>query len=700
MDDLTILLRLDRSLAERESAAWHSGEKARIDRTLSDAEVAERAKSEFIRRENAQRVQESARARKTEIERAREAAKEEAKLRAEAAKLLTQIEREAAKEKGRIDRELEREIQEASRRRTAEERAGAAERKRLDNRALTDVEIAERAKADIYRRANRQRIEEVVKAHRTEMDRMRESERAASQVMTATKAAVSSFAGQMIGLSSASAVLGEVQAGFQSIHDAVFNSTELMQEFRESLLELAALKDRMGDTSTEAVETLQLMAQTGQTRQDAADLQTGFLGMAESMVGPGKKISEADSLKAMVGLGRLQAAQGASAETFGELGGLILQASKGPMAPEDVTREAAALYDIQQPGNFGKGGFGSAIGMYGKAMPFVAADIVTSREAMALTSAFSIPRGEEAATAVRQFMQATVGAQGRDRKVKGMEGAEENIGAATYLAGLGAKMGDSPMSIAKLVSGDLTRAEEAAKAKGAGFNPIDYLQSRGYGNQESALALLNFHGMLQTGSWAEFEKLANDPNLGAGRRAEAEAKLASDPGLLGRQARSVEEVGKMVPGMGREEIMRSLRSFGRARLEARDAGRNTLGLSDQADLERTGFFDVFNFRKIAEMALVKGETSAMIREYADRENIPYSLSRGMGGSTYLSEDEQFRVSRELAARGVNFGQEVGADLAEAARRLNEVVTKIDRLATPPTPPPLQGSPRQGPTSAQ
>lgn len=697
MDDLTIFLKLDRSLAERESAAWHAGEKARVDRALTDHEVAEKAKSEYLRRENAQRVQEAARAQKTAIEQAREAAKLELKDRAEAAKLIAQIERDAAKEKARVERELEREIKEAARRRAAEDRAEAAERKRLDNRNLTDTEINERAKLDIYRKTNRQRIEEVVKAHKTETDKARESERAASQMMGATKAAVTSFAGQMIGLSSASAVLGEVQAGFLRVREAVFNSTELMQEFRESLLELAALKDRMGDTTAEAVDTLKLQAQTGQTRQGAVDLQTGFLGMAELMVGdgPGKKISDADAQKAMVGLGRLQAAQGAPAEAFGELGGIILQSAKGPITPEAITKEAAALYDIQQPGNFGKGGFGSAIKQFGKALPFIDADILTPYEAMALTSAFSISAGgEESGTALRQFLQGTVGSTSRDRKVKGLEGEEENIGAATYLASLGVKPGDHAIKIGKLVAADMDRAEAEAKAKGEGFSPIDYLIQHGYSNQESALRMMQFRGLGKTGAWSGFETLIDDPNLGAGRQAEAEAKLASDPGLVGRQARSISEMAAMLPGMGREEWMRSMRQFGRGRLEARKPG---IGLQDQADLEKAWFFDI---PKHIEMSLVRGETDAMIRELADQNQVPYRVTHGMGGSTYLSEDEQFRVSRELASRGVNFGQEVGSDLAEAARRLNAVVDKMDRMATPPPPPPLQGAPIQPPASAQ
>lgn len=630
MDALEIRLRLNKSHAEKEAAAFHAAEKKR--------------------------------------------AAETAKTQADAT------------------REAERVAREALRQRTAEERKAAQERSRIDNRELTEAEIRERAKAGIYRKTNQQRIEEYIKAHRTEIDLGRQSQAA----LASAKNVLTSFAGQMFGLSGVSSVVNEVAAGFQRVRDSIFNGTEMMREFRETLLELAALKDRLGDTSAESIDVLRVQAQTGQKRQDVVGLQTGFLGMAESMVGEGdgKKISAAEAQKAMIFLGRMQAVQGADAGSYGELGGMILQNAAKPMTGEEVAKEAAAAYGLFQPGRFDS--FGQFIDMFGKSSPFVGSGVMSGRQAMALTSAFSIPRGDEAATAVRQFLQATTGSQGAGRTVKGIDPIAENIAAGQYLADLGLKDVVNPIEIGKGVAADVDRAEAASKAAGKEFNPIEYLRSRGYGNQESVLSLLDFRGSLKTGTWGEFEKLANDPNLGQGVRAEADRALVNDPGLQARQAQASSEISDMLPGMGKPEIMRVIREAARSRLIAQQKGKPGFGgISSIKDLETAWAFDI---PKQIEMSMVQGAASSMLMEFADREGIGYKATHGMGGSTYLSDDEQLRVYQELGARGVNVPGEVNAALAKAAEDLQASAGMLRNSVG--APPPLQGAPRQPPAAAR
>jgi hypothetical protein len=76
--DLTINFHFKKQAAEAVSKDYHEGEKQRIAKTLSDAEVAEKARTEFIRRENRQRIAEESRAEsratKTAIEKRREVA--------------------------------------------------------------------------------------------------------------------------------------------------------------------------------------------------------------------------------------------------------------------------------------------------------------------------------------------------------------------------------------------------------------------------------------------------------------------------------------------------------------------------------------------------------------------------------------------------------------------------------------------------
>lgn len=673
MDDLTIRLRMDRSEADKAAAAFHAAERQRQTETA-------KAQADAAR----QAAREQATALKTSEKAARDAAREQAKAA-----------RDAAREQANAAREAERAVREAVRQQAAEARKAAQEQARLDNRVLSETEIRERSKREIYRKTNQQRIQELTKAHRTEMDKARESEAAANRLMGSATSAVSSFAGQMVGLSSVSSIMNEVFAGFQRTRDAIFNSTELMQEFRESLLELAALKDRMGDTSAEAVDTLRVQAQTGQKRQDVVDLQAGFMGMAEIMVGEGrgKKITADEAQKAMIGLGRMQAVQGADAGSYGELGGIILQNATKPMTADEVTKEAAAAYALFQPGRYDS--FGQFIDMYGKASPFINSGVVSNRQAMALTSAFSISRGDEAATAVRQFLQATTGSQGAGRKVMGIDPDQENIAAGQYLANLGLKDVIDPVVIGKAIAADVDRMEAAAKARGQNFNPVEYLKSQGYGNQESQVTLLDFRGSLKTGAWGEFEKLANDPNLGSGVMAEADARLASDPGLVGRQARSAEAMQKMLAATPQEEWMSSMRRLGYTRL-----GGERAGLKKFEDIETSSWYHPMNWLD-GQRQRVREATNQMIMETADRMGVDYQAvtqvgSGGEGTYKSLTDEEAFRLSRELAGKGANFGTDT---MTVSVSRFEAAVDRFAQAQQPAaTPPPLQGAPRQPPAA--
>lgn len=120
--DLTIRILLDKSKALAESASFFEAERKQVKRSLTDAEVAERAKTAFMRREIRQRIQAAAQAQKTTIELEREAVKN--KQQAERDK--TKAERDAERERKRIEaerRKAEREAVAAMKRASAERSA-------------------------------------------------------------------------------------------------------------------------------------------------------------------------------------------------------------------------------------------------------------------------------------------------------------------------------------------------------------------------------------------------------------------------------------------------------------------------------------------------------------------------------------------------------------------------------------------------
>ncbi|WP_165251177.1 hypothetical protein [Paludisphaera soli] len=687
-EDLIIRLKMDRTPADKESEAFHQAERQRMARTLSDAEVAEKAKTAFIKRENAQRIAEAARATKTDAELAKEAAERQKRLAKEAA----DERKKQALEAARVERE-------EARKRAAEEREDERRRKSWSDRALSDAEVAERAKTAIVRRENLQRFDAVVRAHKTEMDLQRERGAAFSKLTSA----VTSFAGQMVGLTSAAAVLGEIDAGFTRIRENVFRSTDLMQEFRQTLLELAALKDRIGDTSAEAVDTLRFQAQTGQTRADAVGLQEGILGVGEAAV-RGGKIDQAGVRGVGVGVGRIQAAIGGDAGAFGYLAGQLLnQMPAGPggtLDPNAVVDEFAAMQKLAQPGG---PGFASLARQYAKASGYVGNGIASPREAMGAISALSISEGEEAGTRFQQLIRATVGSLGRNRKVTVAEG-DDAIGTANYLKGIGATPAMPFMDIARLITADVDRAQAAAATKGEEFNPITYLQSRGYGNEETTNALMTTGNLIRSGTWDKtFAPTINDPNAGKGVQDEVNRKLATDPGLQGRQARAAADAARMSVGAGRGEVMRNLRQTAYARLLATPGNEN---LSSFEDIETSSFLAPRNIIW-NERGRVGEEVRRMLVEQAGAQGVGVNQTwvptPGPAGpaSGYWSmpEDEQYRVAQELAGRGVNFGQIAGGSAVDAiATKLGQAADKLgqaaEKLNQPRPAPALGGRPVQ------
>lgn len=325
-----------------------------------------------------------------------------------------------------------------------------------------------------------------------------------------------------------------------------------------------------------------------------------------------------------------------------------------------------------------------------------------------MTSAFGVANPDEAGTMVDQFVRATVGSIARNRKIAGLQGIEgsDNIGTAQYLGGLGAKEGMGPVDIARLVAADLKARQASADAKGEAFDPYVYLPSKGYGNMQDLKGLVDFTSTINSGTWDKtFQKMLNDPNLGAGRMAEVENRLANDPGLRGRQARIAEEMAKMVPGFGRDKDMSDLRRMGWSMASLKDKSLHSF-----EEIERAGAFDSSLAWWGDEKERVRQETGRMLMDLAGEHGVPFrsSYQRGTGlagwagslvgtsatGSQGLSDQEMYRVFQQLGAQGVNVGQEVSQRLAEAAASMERTSQNMERAIQPP----LNGAPRQPPAA--
>lgn len=385
-----------------------------------------------------------------------------------------------------------------------------------------------------------------------------------------TEAAAKGFHGVMGSVAAQFGFMELAQQGVamiaRSFHDMrqnVVDATKAIGVQREELAQLAALKGLLG-MSTEAMrQDLAFRAQTLQTAPDARMFQESALGAGASgidRVDPLTKkvtkegfISQAEFDKLSVLTGKFQATQGGDASTLGKLTGMIPILMGRRVTADEAFAKEKQLFDIADIGN---ASISSMTNMMLKNAPLITSKIFDdAADQMALTSAFSTSAGEGAAERVMQFTRATVGSLGRMRGMAGMdkiEGAEKQ---AEYLKRIGAESGMDPIAIGKLISADI----EAQRAKqGEKFDPLLYLQSRGYGNQEDAMALLGFSGMYQSGQYKAFEDMSKRMPDGAKLARELDADAAADPKLRNRKTEITGAIADAMLGTGANEYYQTL----------------------------------------------------------------------------------------------------------------------------------------------
>lgn len=677
--ELTINLTLKKNLAETAAKEFHAAEKQRMTKSLTDHEVIEKGKTAFTRRENQQRINEVAKFFKTEGEQAKEAADKRKRADAEAArakiagdKAINAAQRQAAQDQIRQAREVARE------------------------NARLDKEWKARLKANAQEaRAERKLQAAENKAwNKDAVDGWKGQEAAIGNAGVA----LTSFAGQFAGLVTVSKVVGEIEASFQRTRDAIFNGSELLGEFRLGLLELAALKDHAGDTTQEAMETLKLQAKTGQKTEDVKALQLSFLGTAESVVGPNKKLTNEEAQKAMEGVGVIAATHGGGAGQWGGMAGMVAQTMKPANGKQltgaEVAEETAAMYAISRPAKFASIDAGAK--QFSKVQGLVQNGVISAREGMGLVSAFGSVEEETAGQRVNQFTRLTMGgstkdAHGRIIPMKGVDAESQ----AAYQARLGITEKMGPAERGKIMAADFDKVEKETLARGEGFNPIAYAKTVGMNNEGERNAFFGFRGMLNKGILGTFEGLANNPNLGKGEINDARTALAVDPGLQRQMAKSGEELSKMMPGI-KGERMKNIRHL--AYNDLNKAG----GMSEFEDIEKKGWYSPTDFIS-GERAAIDRRTQEMVMAAGDKLGIPYATStigggpNGQKGKTIISDEEQERVVREAQSRGYSFGGDANDKLTQAANTQLEaarVNLEAAKLRANPRPVAMPGKPNQ------
>jgi hypothetical protein len=429
---------------------------------------------------------------------------------------------------------------------------------------LTNEEIQFKVSNQKILNSNDERIRSAMKVAGVEYAGFRNGWQGADKLISSIKGLALSY----VGLEGATKVLGLIKQSFNDAAESAKSAARLTTEYRAALLELAALKGQLGETGPELKSQLMFRAKTLQTREQAKEFQEEFLNVSQSAtdsVDPAtgkmveRNISGPEAAKLMEKSGSLQAAEGGSAKAHAQLAGMMPTLMGKRVTAEEAFAQQEKLRKISQVGGASYSSFASGIM---KNSGLITSGVSDLNEVAALESAFSVSHPEGHADKVQQLMRSTKGAIGRGRgaKMVGMEGYNvQKTGA--YLKDLGVTEAMSATEIARLVTTDME------SGGGKGHDPMVYLGSKGYQNQEDKVALMEMGGLMKSskdkkgnaGTFdTQFGRLAAAPASSK----EADLKVAQfqehDP--VARQRKEVigGDLASAGKGAGANEYYRSL----------------------------------------------------------------------------------------------------------------------------------------------
>lgn len=528
-NELVIRLTLDRSIAEAEAEAFHKAEKARIARTLTDAEVAEKARSAFINRENAQRVQAAAAASKTTIEQAKETAEAEKKLAKDAADAKKRADKQAAKAKADAAKEANAAIaaadkvmsdilmadlkalvaadKDAAKARKADaaevaavirrvEAETAADKRQWGRRELTDYEVNDRARTAIIRRGNQDRVREIVSAtelanaaEKSILEVARDSWRSKIGLAGDAGLAVASVSVAMTGLRAGTAILDGLTEQWKGMAAVAMDAAKAATAYGVANLELAGFADTPGQTVAQQQKTAGLVAASGVSMQEATNLRRSAEAGAYAILDkPGKDglMSRDEFEKAQEVAAKWASASGGGAADYGKAVAMIPSLEGRRMTAAEVEGDLvrmdklATIGGFETPSDFIK----QVQGVSG----YIKSGVVSSKVAQGLTAIAAKTSPGEAGTIVEQMMTALSAGALMDRGINVPDEMKAQMQtSAAWFKDIGITRNMLPEEA-------LPKIDEALAKLPAGTNKDQFLLEHGVTNQKSRQGFLMFHG--------------------------------------------------------------------------------------------------------------------------------------------------------------------------------------------------------------
>ena len=392
--------------------------------------------------------------------------------------------------------------------RAADAQAKASATAALAAQRLADTQAREAQRAAIVmtREAERVAAAQARSARQAARVQEQEARRAASTVQGGfslsalaagqLKDAVFGIVGQFTLLSAAQAGLAAITGMWDQWKRDSLEAAKNIGDVREQLLELAALKGRLGDTTTENAAQLGFRTKTLQTAEAARMFQGQFLNVSDPLVG--KRISKDESNKLMEKAGLFQAAEGGDASTHASLAGIM----PALMGKDNVTADEAFAAELKTYNQMQKGGFTFSSGakQLVDKQALVTSGVFKDQSRMVgmLSAISNVVSPDQAGTTLEQIVDATTGSLRRMRQGK-MDGDTQP--ASEYYKSIGADDQMDPAAIAEKVFKDFDREKAAEKTKGRDFNSWTYLQGKGFMNREAITGLMAAYGSYENGQW-------------------------------------------------------------------------------------------------------------------------------------------------------------------------------------------------------
>ncbi|MDG3008525.1 hypothetical protein [Paludisphaera mucosa] len=489
--DLIIRLQIDKAAAERSSQEFHANEKARIAKTLTDAEAAEKAKTAFIKRENDQRVQELARSQKTTVEQAK-AVEDERK----------RLAKDAAAEQARLIKDVERAAKESARARAEDER-------QWSKRALTEAEVAERAKTAIVGTENRKRVQAVVEAHGKERTVVGELKGLwDTKVGAIGKAgpAVAGVTAAMATLKIGVTILEAMDDKWRQVTQDIREATKATAEHHKAQLELAGFSGTPGQTKVELQKSADLGAKAGLTIDQATDVRKAFgagaFAIMDKPAVPAQNgmpaveaqqglISQKTKDEVEVLAAKQAAYSGGNAADYGAAAAVIPALAGRRMETPEIE---AGMVRLDRFANIG--GFDTPsdiVQEVKKVQGYAKSGVVSPEKLEGLIAMYAKTNPAEAATLAKQAISGMSAAPMMERGMHVPDDIkEQQLTMAGWSKDIGIERGeDIDVSLDK-AKADVEAKAAAADKAGEMFNPDQFLMSRGVTNQETRAAILAF----------------------------------------------------------------------------------------------------------------------------------------------------------------------------------------------------------------